>query len=82
MVQVSDPLTDCFDVEGHMANFTRNAIQASFLKLLDLRPLAQITVKDVVADCGVNRNTFYYYFQDTPELLEDIVKNDAERIIQ
>ena len=65
-----------------MANFTRNAIQASFLKLLDQRPLAQITVKDVVTDCGVNRNTFYYYFQDIPELLEDIVKNDAERIIQ
>ena len=48
--------------ESGMANFTKKAIQESFLRLLMERPLSQITVKDVVADCGVNRNTFYYYF--------------------
>ena len=65
-----------------MANFTRNAIKDSFLKLLNERPLSQITVKDIVSDCGVNRNTFYYYFTDIPKLLEDIIDEDAERIIQ
>lgn len=65
-----------------MANFTKNAIRSSFLKLLNDRPLSQITVKDIVSDCGVNRNTFYYYFEDIPKLLEDIVIEDAERIIQ
>ena len=65
-----------------MANFTRDAIKASFIKLLEQRPLAQISVKDIVSDCGVNRNTFYYYFQDIPQLLEHIVEEDAERIIQ
>ena len=52
-----------------MANFTRNAIKSSFLKLLNERPLSKITVKDIVSDCGVNRNTFYYYFEDRVELL-------------
>ena len=47
-----------------MPNFTYNAIKASFIKLLSERPLSQIKVKDIVADCGVNRNTFYYYFHD------------------
>lgn len=65
-----------------MANFTRNAIKSSFLKLLNERPLSKITVKDIVSDCGVNRNTFYYYFEDIPKLIEDIIVEDAERIIQ
>ena len=47
-----------------MASFTRKAIEEAFLKLLDARPLNQITVKDIVEECGVNRNTFYYHFQD------------------
>lgn len=27
-------------------------------------------------DCGVNRDTFYYYYQDLPQLMESIVNND------
>lgn len=37
-----------------MPNFTKKAIEASFLKLLNERPLSKITVKDVVTDCGIN----------------------------
>lgn len=65
-----------------MPNFTYNAIKASFIKLLSERPLSQIKVKDIVADCGVNRNTFYYYFHDIPSLIEDMVTEEAEYIIQ
>lgn len=65
-----------------MSNFTKKAIQESFLKLLTERPLSKITVKDIVADCGVNRNTFYYYFEDMPKLIESIVEEDAVEIIQ
>ena len=65
-----------------MANFTKNAIRESFLKLLNERPLSQITVKDIVSDCGVNRNTFYYYFEDIPQLMEEIFTQDLENIIK
>ncbi len=65
-----------------MANFTKKAIQGSFWKLLTERPLSRITVKDIVADCGINRNTFYYYFEDIPKLIEDMVEEDAETIIR
>ena len=65
-----------------MANFTKKAIQESFLKLLTERPLSKITVKDIVADCGINRNTFYYYFEDIPKLIESTVEEDAGKIIQ
>ena len=41
-----------------MPNFTRKAIQEAFITLLNERPLKQITVKDIVDTCGINRNTF------------------------
>lgn len=65
-----------------MANFTKKAIRDSFVKLLNQRPISQITVRDIAEDCGVNRNTFYYYYQDLPQLMESIVSEDAQRIIR
>lgn len=65
-----------------MASFTKKAIRDSFVKLLNEKPLSQITIRDIVDDCGVNRNTFYYYYQDLPQLVESIVDEDAERIIR
>lgn len=64
-----------------MANFTKAAIRGSFMKLLNERPLSQITVRDIVSDCGVNRNTFYYYFEDIPKLVEEIFTDELEDII-
>lgn len=64
-----------------MPNFTKMAIKATFIKLLNEKPLSQITVKDIVEACGVNRNSFYYHFQDIPALVEEIVTEAADRII-
>lgn len=65
-----------------MPSFTKKAIQQSFLKLLNEKPMKQITVKDIVEDCGINRNSFYYHFADIPSLAEGIVMEDAERLIR
>lgn len=51
-----------------LPNFTRDAIIRSFLGLLNEKPVNHITVKDIVEDCGINRNSFYYHFQDLPAL--------------
>ena len=64
-----------------MPDFTKKAIRNSFIKLLNEKPLKQITVKDIVDDCCVNRNTFYYHFRDIPTLLETIIKEEADNIV-
>lgn len=64
-----------------MANFTKKALIDSFLNLIEDKPLNKITVKDITEGCGVNRNTFYYHFQDIPQLIETLVCEDAENII-
>lgn len=64
-----------------MADFTKKAIKNSLIKLLNEKPLKQISVRDIVDDCGVNRNTFYYHFQDIPQLLQTIIQEDADRLV-
>ena len=64
-----------------MANFTKKAIEASFLKLLNERPLNKITVKDIVEDCGINRNSFYYHFDDIPSLMKGMIREEFEDIV-
>lgn len=64
-----------------MPNFTKIAIRNAFLKLLSEKPLNKISVRDIVEECGINRNSFYYHFQDVPTLLEEIVMDEADKLI-
>ena len=64
-----------------MPNFTKKAIKETFVALLEERPLNRITVKDIVEACGINRNSFYYHFQDLPALLEEIIAQRVQELI-
>lgn len=64
-----------------MPNFTKQAIKASFLKLLNEQPLSRITVRSIVEDCGINRNSFYYHYQDIPTLIEEIIKEKVDTLV-
>ena len=64
-----------------MSGFTKQAIQASFLKLLDTYPLRDITVRMITEDCGINRKSFYYHDQDIPALLEQILADQAAALV-
>ena len=65
-----------------MPSFTRKAIMQSFMKLVDQRPINKVTIKDIVEDCGINRNTFYYHFSDIPALIEAIVQEEAAELFK
>ncbi len=65
-----------------MPNFTKRAIKESFWKLLNEQPLTQISVRKIVEECGINRNSFYYHFQDIPSLIEEIVMDASNALIQ
>lgn len=61
---------------------TRQAIISAFLKLLNDRPLDKISVKDIVAECEINRNTFYYHYQDIYALVEEIFATETKKVIE
>ena len=60
---------------------TRASIIAAFASLLEERPLNKITVKEIVDRCDINRNTFYYHFQDIPSLLQEMMEEKVNALI-
>ena len=62
-----------------MAGFTKRAIINTFFKMLEERPLNKITVTDIVKECGINRNSFYYHYEDIPTLIKDWMLSEFEK---
>ena len=60
-----------------MPNFTKQAIMDSFLHLLDEQPLDKITVQEIITECQISRNTFYYHFGDIYALLDALIQRDV-----
>lgn len=59
-----------------MSLMTKKALANSLKRLMRKKPLQKITIKDIVSDCGVNRQTFYYHFQDIYDLLDWIYETE------
>ena len=57
-------------------------IKKSFLELLEQKPLNKITVNELAARCGINRNSFYYHYPSIPALLEELVIDEANQVIR
>ena len=64
-----------------MAASTKRALAASLRKLLEHKTLDKITVRDITDDCQVNRQTFYYHFQDVYALLEWIFEDELAQVL-
>ena len=43
---------------------TKRALATSLKNMLSKKTLEKITVKDIVDDCSLNRQTFYYHFHE------------------
>lgn len=65
-----------------MQQFTKQAIAQELKSQMKTKLLDKITVKELVEACGINRQTFYYHFQDIYDLLGWIYKTEALGAIQ
>lgn len=63
-------------------NRTENMIVEAFSQLLEEKAFSKITVKNIVDQCGINRNTFYYHFQDIPTLCERVWEEKVNALMQ
>ncbi len=61
-----------------MAKKTKQMILSAFESILQEKDFDKITVVEIVERCGVNRNTFYYHFQDVYALLEAWIAQNRE----
>lgn len=56
---------------------TKKAIAAGMKELTKKKSFDKITVSDITEVCGLNRQTFYYHFQDKFELVNWIYYNET-----
>jgi probable dihydroxyacetone kinase regulator len=64
-----------------MSQITKTALAASLKKISETTPIDRITVTQIVDDCGVNRQTFYYHFNDIYDLVAWIYQKDTMETI-
>jgi len=64
-----------------MSQTTKESLAESLKKLMNTTALTKITINDIVKDCGVNRRTFYYHFQDIYALLEWIFETEVASVM-
>lgn len=64
-----------------MQKDTKKLIYETFLQLLEKKPFDRITVKDIVEACEINRNTFYYYYSDIYDVLEEIFMKELNELV-
>ena len=65
-----------------MSQITKRALASSLKKLLAQKPLSKITISDITEDCGMNRMTFYYHFQDIYDLIDWICQEEGGRALR
>ena len=61
---------------------TKRTFAASLKKFMEKKPLSKITVSELIADCGVNRKTFYYHFEDIYALLKWMLEEEAVNVVK
>ena len=61
---------------------TKTALSSSLKKFMKKKPLSKITVSEIIADCNVNRKTFYYHFEDIYDLLKWTLEQEAFDVVK
>lgn len=61
---------------------TKKMFADTLKQLLMKKPLSKITVSEIVANCGVNRKTFYYHFENINDLLKWILRQEAIEVVK
>jgi AcrR family transcriptional regulator len=59
---------------------TKDVIYQAALKLVNKKDLDKITVTDIVKECNITRQTFYYHFSDMVDLMEYSMTREAEEL--
>ena len=61
---------------------TKRAIATSIKELMRKKSFPKISVSDIVQNCGINRQTFYYHFKDKYDLVNWIYYDEVVAVIR
>ena len=60
---------------------TKQALAAALKELMAQKPIENITIHDLTEHCGIRRQTFYYHFEDIPDLMAWSLRRNFDRVI-
>ena len=60
----------------------KQTIAQAAIILLTRKGAKKLTVKDIVEQCHITRQTFYYHFEDIPELLRWMIDGYFEQVMR
>lgn len=60
----------------------KNIIGETFVKMVARKGIDKITVKALIEECHVSRQTFYYHFQDIMDVLEWCVRQKTNTLVK
>ena len=61
---------------------TKEAIAEAAARLLTEKNAKKLTVKDIVEECSITRQAFYYHFEDIPELFRWVMEKQMEKLLR
>lgn len=59
----------------------KDSIAQAAKNLVVKKGVKKLTVKDIVEECHITRQAFYYHFEDIPALFRWILERDSERTL-
>ena len=65
-----------------MAVDTKELIAEAVKRLLMQKKVKKLTVKDIVDECSITRQTFYYHFEDIPDLLKWVLERGTDKMVE
>ena len=61
---------------------TKKLLSQSLKKAMKAKAFSKITVSEIIKDCGINRKTFYYHFEDIFALLKWMFEEEAIEVVR
>lgn len=60
----------------------KSIIGETFVKMVARKGIDKITVKALIEECHISRQTFYYHFQDIMDVLEWCVRQETNALVE
>mgnify|MGYP000558918361 CR=1 FL=1 len=61
---------------------TVTALETALKDIMRQTPFEKITVSDITNRCQLNRQTFYYHFQDIPDLICYMIEQGSKELLE
>lgn len=61
---------------------TRKAIRQAFLTLMQETEYQKVTITGIAREADIDRKTFYLHYQSVEDLANEIVQDEADRIVR